>query len=490
MDEEQQIVQQQLNTEERLKLILILQRKYTKCPFRTKKKIDRLVDAFLEELEDDIHHLLCNMKDDGYYHAAAADDDSDDSDDSDSDLDVYCGLDSDRDTPAEVQTAIRLFPRILSRGGSWDGYPIHHLSYITNDSTHSFLCNLKAHSFIPLVARLAIEFGSFEEHECGGLLTKERNGRTVLNWLMLSDHNSETLGHDEDHVELVDNEYLQVLIQLRRMGLLKKKDIRNCNLIYSILYNGGPGFSERRFRFVVEWDPTSLLQERIYDYEIRKNTCIIPLHHAALNSYIHVFQFVFEYGIRYFPKKKGINLLFKINENEETPFRLACNKFGYEEVMRVIEESLIRCYSLSLDNSPPLNIVEALLMAATDESVHLDCVYFLLRRQPDVLIKPLSVSINNNNNNGNGNDNNSYVGDGDDGDDDGGGNNRENEDESVGDSAEYDGNDTSIRDNANQDEGNAAAKRSHSRNGNGKHVHKEDEEIPNSLIDRKRKREI
>jgi len=75
---QQQVVQQQLNTEERHKLILILERKYIECPSRTKKKIDRLVDTFLEELEDDIHHLLCNMKDDN-----ATDDDSDSDDDDD-----------------------------------------------------------------------------------------------------------------------------------------------------------------------------------------------------------------------------------------------------------------------------------------------------------------------------------------------------------------------------------------------------------------------
>jgi hypothetical protein len=508
--QQQVLVQQQLNTEERLKLILILERKYAECPFRTKKKIDRLVDAFLEELEDDIHHLLCNMKDD---NAPTADDDSD------SDSDEYYGLDSDRDTPAEVETVIRLFPRILSRmvivqgghGGVRIGCPIHYLSYIINDSMRCFLCNLKALSFIPLLARLAIEFGSYDEHQRGGLLIKDtdppaQDGRTVLNWLMLSDCSSKTLSYEE-RTELVDNEYLQVVIQLRRMGLLKKEDIRNYNLISSILYNGGPaGFAERRFCFLVEWDPPSLLQQHSSDEF--GDTCSIPLHHAAHNSYIYVFQFVFEYGIRYFPKKKGINLLFKINEDDNTPFQLACDKFGYEVVMNAIEETLTHCYSLSVDDSPPLNVVEALIMAAIDENIHLDCVYFLLRRQPDVLIKPLSRSIITNNNNGN--DNDSYVGDGDCGDD-AGGNNRKNDDkgESVGDSDEYDGNDTGIRDNANQDDSNAAVKRNHSANGNGNYVDKEEEdgggvcnndngeylmtnvnEIANSSIDRKRKREI
>jgi hypothetical protein len=487
-DNEQQLqrvrVQQQLNLEERLKVILILERKYDDCVFRTRKKIDKLVDNFLEELEDDIHNLLCNNKD---YTTNANDSDSDDDDDDpdpddpdpDPDPDKYCGLDIDRDTPAEVETVIRLFPRVLSKVAGYgmrirSGLPIHYLSYkIKNDCTSVFYVNLKAVPFIPLVARLAIEFGSFEEYERGGLLIKDadlsRQGpRTVLNWLMLSDYNSVTLSH-EDHVihAYVDNKYLQVLIQLRRMGLLKKEDIRNYNLVYSILYNGGPGFAERRFRFLVEWDPTSLLQQQQQqqhtsddddDGEIGDTSCIIPLHHAAHNSYIHIFQFVFEYGIRYFPKKKGINLLFKINEYNNTPFQLACGKFGYEEVMKVVEDTLTLCYSSStVDNSsppPPLNIVEALIMAAIDENIHLDCVYFLLRRQPDVLGSITDTDTGNNNEDGD-----DAIGGGDDDDGDIIGNNMSNDHdiESVGDSDEYDGNDAGI-----QDDSNVAVKRNRS----------------------------
>ena len=69
-------------------------------------------------------------------------------------------------------------------------------------------------------------------------------------------------------------------------------------------------------------------------------------------------------------------------------------KFGEEQVMKMIEDTFIRCYSSS-DDTPPLNVVEALMTAAVDEDIHLDCVYFLLRRQPDILQKLLSsASIN------------------------------------------------------------------------------------------------
>jgi hypothetical protein len=74
-------------------------------------------------------------------------------------------------------------------------------------------------------------------------------------------------------------------------------------------------------------------------------------------------------------------------------------KFGCEKVTEVIEHTLIRSSSSSsssssdTNNTPSLSIVEALIMAAIDENTHLDCVYFLLRGHPDLmLVKLLSQS--------------------------------------------------------------------------------------------------
>jgi hypothetical protein len=55
-------------------------------------------------------------------------------------------------------------------------------------------------------------------------------------------------------------------------------------------------------------------------------------------------------------------------------------------VMNTIEEALIHS-SPSDSITPPLNIVEALIMAAIDENIHLDCIYSLFRREPDILQK-------------------------------------------------------------------------------------------------------
>jgi hypothetical protein len=131
-------------------------------------------------------------------------------------------------------------------------------------------------------------------------------------------------------------------------------------------------------------------------------------------------------GIRNFPEKNGINLLFRKNNNDLASFQCACGVYGRDEAMKVAEEdSLIRqsLSSSSDNNTLPLNIVDVLVLAAIDEGIHLDCVYFLLRRQPDVLQKlllsttPPAVAAESNNkdddddndNDNGGNDGNSSV---------------------------------------------------------------------------------
>jgi hypothetical protein len=154
-----------------------------------------------------------------------------------------------------------------------------------------------------------------------------------------------------------------------------------------IMWGDGYYFPEKRFRFLIEWDPIALTQT-------------------------DGFRRVFEYGIRYYPKKKGFSLLFKKGREDRTPFQAACKAFVYKDVMEVINETLAR------NSDIPVNVADALITAAMDENIHLDCVYFLLRRQPDVLQKSLlssttitsaadinSIDIENNDGNNDKNDN-------------------------------------------------------------------------------------
>ena len=316
-------------------------------------------------------------------------------------VEIYSGLDSDRDTEAEVETILRFFPEVLSRRkaqmwvssmfndvrvdefGEWvdadDGdYPIHSLTYISGFRTYPY--NLKAVSFIPTLVRLAIEFSCFAVEERGGLFCDDSDGNNVLRLLLIAVTHPR-LG--EEHHQLFDDKSFQVWIQLRQQGHLKKEDIQDHQLLLSTISRNeyGDGFMEKRIRFLVEWDPTALLHLRC-----------LPLHKAAIYCSIQGFRLVFEYGIHYYPIKKGIIILFQINRNGDTPIQFACKKFGRDKVMNVINDTLTRCRYSSDNDAPKLNIVEALVMAAIDKSIHLDCVYFLLRREPDLLVKLLPSS--------------------------------------------------------------------------------------------------
>jgi hypothetical protein len=168
-----------------------------------------------------------------------------------------------------------------------------------------------------------------------------------------------------EHHEAVDDRYLQVLVELRNMGLLKKEDIKRYGFLDELC---------ARFRFLVEWDPSALIHPGRYRD--------LPLQCAAWNSSIRGFRSTFDAVIRYFPKKKGISLLFTKESTSKTPFQIACKNHGNDKILEVVEGTLIR-YS----SDTPINIVETLVIAAIDTKIHLDCVYFLLRRQPDVLVQ-------------------------------------------------------------------------------------------------------
>ena len=365
-DEQQQVEQQRAEAEaaavaetqkeERMELISVVLERKKKVPKRTRNKIDKLVEKFLQDLEDDIHEMLCCNNDDP---------------------DDYCGLDSSRDTVAEVETAIRLFPDVLSRHSQRNFYdnddPVERVVYYLHPiqclSSNLLRISLMTCSFIPVLARLAIEFGTFERHLRGGLLNQNFKWVTVLEDLVYG-----MGGGSQEHKKLADNTCLELMKELKESGLLVKEDILRYELLRKSFVQDYSHFA--KFRFLVEWDLAALMQPNHHKHVI--------LHFAATS--IQAFRVVFEAGIRYFPKKKGISILFSKDEDDDTPFQDACNNHGREKVVKIIEDTLTYYHS-----DTPLNIADALLSAAIDDSIHLDCVYFLLRRQPDVLQKMLSA---------------------------------------------------------------------------------------------------
>mmetsp|Transcript_63171 Transcript_63171/g.70748 ORF Transcript_63171/g.70748 Transcript_63171/m.70748 type:complete len:110 (+) Transcript_63171:19-348(+) len=69
------------------KLTSLLDRK-KELPLRTRNTLNGLVKELLSRTKDEIHEMLCDQNEENYQ-----------------------GLDSDRDTEAEVETALRFFPK-------------------------------------------------------------------------------------------------------------------------------------------------------------------------------------------------------------------------------------------------------------------------------------------------------------------------------------------------------------------------------------------
>jgi len=129
-----------------LKLSSLLERK-NELPLRTRNKFNALVAELLTKTKDDIHDMICDNH---------INDDDDD----------YRGLDSYRDTEAQLETAIRFFPEVITQKyGEDEEYPIQRLCF----------SNVKSVSFIAVIAQVAIELHSFEDHERGGLLIEDKD---------------------------------------------------------------------------------------------------------------------------------------------------------------------------------------------------------------------------------------------------------------------------------------------------------------------------
>ena len=293
--------------------------------------------------------------------------------------DGYTGLDSDRDTQKEVETALRHYPKTLSeRGGIENRFPIQCLQLIADTANNQWVCNPMAVSFVVLFAKLAIEFNSFADEERGGLLATSGGGGgyNTLTRLVGSLPNP----HDEGSHHLVDTQFLEVLVQLQRSGLFKKEDIQQYELVHRVCKHRGY-FAEKRFHFLTNWDPSSLLR--------LGNLGELPLHYSFATRTIQQFQVMLDCYFQYFTKEQVLCCLFQKANNGYTPFHYVCKLLHKHKtdtlVHDVIEQSLGTARfssptttSSSSSSSSSLNIGTVLKMAARNDNISLDGWYYFI----------------------------------------------------------------------------------------------------------------
>ena len=259
------------------KLLSVVQQR-DDFPVRQRNKIIELAHRFVNNLGADIKGMVTDQRclDDG-----------------------YAGLDNNRDTKKEVATALRHYPETLSeRGGQYDDlFPIQCITLIVDRANRTLNCNPMAVSFVVLFAKLAIEFNSFGEEERGGLLTTTGavGDLDILTRLVKSSHKS----CDEDYHQLIDTKFLEVLVQLQHSGLFEKEDIQRYRLVHEVCNEPGY-FAEKRFHFLTNWDPSSLVQ--LGDHGE------LPLHYSHFTQTIRQLQVMIDTHFRYFTKEKVICL--------------------------------------------------------------------------------------------------------------------------------------------------------------------------------------
>ena len=113
------------------------------------------------------------------------------------------------------------------------------------NNPETFVCNVKAVSFIPLFVKLAIEFNAFDENKRGGLLIEDGIGNNTLHHYLAFPPDASLDEHRQQHV---DTTFLAVLIQLRQSGWFVQNDIQQYQLVHQICRK--KYFSEQRFRFM------------------------------------------------------------------------------------------------------------------------------------------------------------------------------------------------------------------------------------------------
>ena len=123
----------------------------------------------------------------------------------------------------------------------------------------------------------------------------------------------------------------------------------------------------------------------------------LPLHWTVLNDSIEEFRLHLDALFRFYPKWKGITALFEKDAVGSSSFEMACTTYTRNRVLNVVEEIRVR-YTAT---TPPVNIGNALMMAAIDNNISLDGVYFFMRRQPATMLSMLRRDTNHSNNSNN-----------------------------------------------------------------------------------------
>ncbi|GFH53829.1 hypothetical protein CTEN210_10305 [Chaetoceros tenuissimus] len=174
-----------------------------------------------------------------------------------------------------VEKVVREFPSALSYEDKHGIIPILHIGSHNYDA-----CGFE---YMPTLAKEGVMHNVRGEHGRGGLLA------TQPNTTMLDNNTLQNLCFYSEN----KTAHLNVLKELRKMGLFVKSDIQEYSLLFSSIRSGR---SEEQFEYLTDWDPDALLD--IDSLEIFSAECS----RADLDI-------LFKAGFKHFPNIGGILFL-------------------------------------------------------------------------------------------------------------------------------------------------------------------------------------
>jgi hypothetical protein len=306
-----------MNTKDKL-LNLLLREK--ELPAEMKTKIDVRVAEFWEGIIEDAGLFLCE------------------------------NLDDKTHTQDEVKTLVQCVPGSLSYLNAYaTDYDYEQESFVLPIQSAFLDKNAsKSISFIPLLAEEGFKLNVGGDGMRGGLLCENDviyNALVECCW---------GRGRDFDSV------CLNVMKRLREMDLLKKEDINEYRLLSFSMHV----LAERRFEYLVDWDPAALKE----------------CYESSLGNSINNFKLAIKAGIKYFPQDIG-HLAFQYMAK----YKHEAQQQEKDEAWKMIRDCL--------DEADPNKILKKnqdtnlypFMTAAEGSRCYLDVVYYLLRKDPSVL---------------------------------------------------------------------------------------------------------
>merc|ERR1712238_555522 len=239
-------------------------------------------------------------------------------------------------------------------------------------------------SFIPVIAEIGKDHPElFAPKERGGLITSAGNMINELAKRNYTDYNKRKCS---EHQRLVDEKFLAIIARLRTLQLFTKQDIKKNHLIYAIYHSGTTYFSELRFRYLVNWNPASFAKYFTHNIKTGKKKTN-PLH-SIINFHkdMNAFRTVFTLTMEHFPLRIG--WLFRKDIYGETPFQKASIKYGKDHIKTILDEALNN-QSQHDENF----ILKSYVIAASDESVDVECDFILLSRDPSIALQTLQPRL-------------------------------------------------------------------------------------------------